>query len=118
MSRWRATERLQLVHADLCGPINPISRGKKRYLLCLIDDFSIKTWIYFLLEKSEVFYHFKRFKILVEKEIGLPIKYLRTDRGGEFNSAEFDEFCMQHGVKRQLTTPHNKMEWLNVRIKL
>ncbi|KAL6138267.1 hypothetical protein ACLB2K_063550 [Fragaria x ananassa] len=28
-SRWRATERLQLVHADLCGPITPISSGKK-----------------------------------------------------------------------------------------
>ncbi|KAK9928322.1 hypothetical protein M0R45_025465 [Rubus argutus] len=110
VSRWRATERLQLVHADLCGPINPISRGKKRYLLCLIDDFSRKTWVYFLLEKSEVFYHFKCFKILVEKEIGLSIKCLRTDRGGEFNSAEFNEFCMQHGVKRQLTTAYTPQQ--------
>ncbi|XP_042450656.1 uncharacterized protein LOC122035309 [Zingiber officinale] len=31
-SLWRASQRLQLVHADICGPINPASNGKKRQL--------------------------------------------------------------------------------------
>lgn len=109
-SHWRATERLQLVHADLCGPITPASSSHKRYLLCFIDDFSRKTWIYFLLEKSETFYHFKRFKTLVETETGMSIKCLRTDRGGEFNSAEFNDFCKQQGVKRQLTTAYTPQQ--------
>lgn len=78
--------------------------------MCFIDDFSRKAWIYFLLEKSKTFYHFKSFKILVEKEIGMPIKFLRTDRGGEFNSAEFKDFCKQHGVKRQLTTSYTPQQ--------
>lgn len=29
---------------------------------------------------------------------------MRTDRGGEFNSFEFNEFCKEHVIKRQLTT--------------
>ena len=36
---------------------------------------------------------------MVEKESGMPIKCLRTNRGGEFNSAEFNDICKQHGVK-------------------
>ena len=38
---------------------------------------------------------------MVEKVNGMSIKCLRTDRGGEFN-----DFCKQHGVKRQLTTTY------------
>ncbi|XP_075475779.1 uncharacterized protein LOC142511839 [Primulina tabacum] len=52
-STWRASQILQLVHADICGPINPTSNSKKRYLITFIDDFSRKTWVYFLVEKSE-----------------------------------------------------------------
>lgn len=45
-STWRASQILQLVHADICGPINPISNSKKRYLISFIDDYSRKTWVY------------------------------------------------------------------------
>lgn len=31
-SQWRATEKLKLIHADLCGPISPISQSGKRYI--------------------------------------------------------------------------------------
>lgn len=58
-STWRATHKLQLVHADLCGPITPESNSKKRYVLCFIDDFSRKAWTVFLVEKSETFSYFK-----------------------------------------------------------
>ena len=40
---WRAKDVLELVHSDICGPINPSSNGSKRYLICFIDDFSRKT---------------------------------------------------------------------------
>ena len=39
----------------------------------------------------------------MEKKIGGPIKCLKTDREGEFNFAEFNDFYKQHGAKRQLT---------------
>jgi len=67
-SHWRASQKLQLIHADLCGPITPISNGSKRYLISFIDDFTRKVWIYFLVEKSDAFNTFKHFKSLVEKE--------------------------------------------------
>lgn len=103
-SKWRATEKLQLIHSDLCGPITPPSNSQKRYLISFIDDFSRKVWIYFvLLEKSEAFHQFKTF---VEKQTGLFIKCLGTDKRGEYNSNEFKEYCKEHGIKRQLTTAY------------
>jgi len=70
-------------------------------VLTFIDDMSRKLWVYFLHEKSETFMTFKSFKNAVEKESGLSIAGLRTDRGGEFTSKEFIEFCRIEGIKRQ-----------------
>lgn len=100
---------MELVHSDICGPINPISNGGKHYFITFIDDFSRKTWVHFLREKSESFIAFKSFRALVEKETECSIKIFRTDRGGEYLSQEFISFCESHGLRRQLTaayTPH------------
>ena len=103
-SSWRAAMKLQLIHVDVCGPISPASHSNKRYILSFVDDYSRKTWIYFLHAKSETFNAFKNFKAYVDKEAGTHIVCLRTDRGGEFNSKEFSTFCNHHGISRQLTT--------------
>lgn len=97
---WRDKEVLQLIHSDICGPINPVSNGGKRYFITFIDDYSRKTWIYFLEEKCEAFVMFKTFKALVEKSMGKAIKILRTDRGGEYNSQKFASFCAMYGIHR------------------
>nr|DAD39485.1 TPA_asm: hypothetical protein HUJ06_013808 [Nelumbo nucifera] len=107
---WRASSKLQLIHADICGPITPISNRKKRYLISFIDDFSRKVWIYFLVEKSEALVIFKQYKSCFEKETGSYIKCLRTDRGGKFTSQEFDEFCKENGIKRQLTAAYTPQQ--------
>jgi len=109
-SLWRASNKLQLVHADICGPIKPESNSKKRYFLSFIDDFTCKTWIYFLHEKSEAFAMFRIFKACVEKESGAYITSLRTDRGGEFTSNEFEEFCKVQGISRQLTAAYTPQQ--------
>ncbi|GAA0160582.1 hypothetical protein LIER_17103 [Lithospermum erythrorhizon] len=90
---WRASKLLELVHSDLCGPISPISSSGKRYFILFIDHYSRKCWIYLLENKSDAFTHFKYFKSMVETDVNAKIKCLRTDKGGEFNSTDFDEFC-------------------------
>ena len=70
------------MHTDVCGPIKPMSTGQNRYYLTFIDDFSRKTWIYFLKRKSEVFNCFKEFKAIVEKQSGYKIRTVRSDQGG------------------------------------
>lgn len=35
----------------------------------------------------------------MQNEIDLKIKCLRIDRGGDFMSTEFDDFCEDHGIR-------------------
>jgi hypothetical protein len=80
---------LDIVHSDVCGPMTITSlSGYVSYVL-FIDDFSRKTWIYFLKTKSEVFNKFKEFKALVENLSEKKINILRLDNGGDFTSDEF-----------------------------
>ena len=74
------------MHSDLCGPIHSSSNGGKKYIITFIDDFSKKTWVYFLQDKFEAFTAFKNYKVLVEKDMGSPIKVLHTDCAGEYIS--------------------------------
>ena len=64
----------------------------------------------FIVEKSEALVTFKKFKVLTEKEVGENICCLRTDRGGEFNSEEFNDFCELNGIRRQLTAAYTPQQ--------
>jgi len=61
-------------------------------------------------EKSEAFKFFKEFKATFEREVSLQIKGLRTYRGGEFTSSELSSFCVENGIRRQLTTPYSPQQ--------
>ena len=100
---WRAKKALELVHTDVCGPMSTLSHGKNRYFILYIDDFTRMTWVFFMKQKYEVFTIFKKFKSFVEKQSGDYIKILRSNRGKENNSREFDKFCEDEGVERQFT---------------
>ena len=60
--------------------------------------------------KSEVFEKFCNFKALVEKQSGLHIKVLRTDRGGEYISKDFLRFCRENGIHKQFTTRYTPQQ--------
>ena len=82
----RENSPLEIVHSDLCGPMQTPSLVGSHYMLTFIDDYTRETWVYFLKLKSEVFEKFCHFKALVENQSGQHIKVLRTDRGGEYIS--------------------------------
>ena len=50
---------LGIVHSDVSGPMTATSLSGYVYYVSYIDDYSRKTWIYFLKGKNEVFSKFK-----------------------------------------------------------
>jgi hypothetical protein len=101
---------LELIHSDVCSPIPSTSLSGYVYYVSFIDDYSCKTWVYFLKSKDEVLGKFKEFKALVENLSERKIKILRSDNGGEYTSNEFGSFCIDVGIKRDLATPYNPQQ--------
>ncbi|KAL8087732.1 hypothetical protein AgCh_037766 [Apium graveolens] len=107
---WRARRPLEIVHTDIAGPFDIPSLGGNRYYLTFVDDFSRKSWVYIIKEKSEALDKFKEFKALAEKQSGYYLKTLRSDRGGEYTSNLFKSFCRAHGINHQLTTTYTPQQ--------
>ncbi|GJU80983.1 zinc finger, CCHC-type containing protein [Tanacetum coccineum] len=106
----RSTSPLDLVYGDLCGPITPPTPSGKKYIFLLVDDYSRYMWVYFLTTKDQAFDTFKEYKNSIENELRTTLKMLRTDRGGEFTSNEFTQYCKENGIARQLTAPYSPQQ--------
>ncbi|XP_070012611.1 uncharacterized protein [Nicotiana sylvestris] len=51
----------------------------------------------------------KTVRVLVEKESGYEIKALRSNKGGEFTSNEFNDFCQSYGICCPLTVSNKNV---------
>jgi len=51
----RASQLLEIIHTDVCGPMKTTSQGGARYFLSFINDFSRKTHVYLWKAKGEAF---------------------------------------------------------------
>lgn len=97
---------LELIHSDLMGPMETPSIGKARFILTFIDDFSRKVFVYFLKTKDEVMEKFIEFKKLVENQLNLRIKRIRTDNGTEYCNSRFEQYLKSYGIQHQKTAPY------------
>ena len=77
----RATNLLEIIHTDVCGPMSVEARGGYHYVLTLTDDLSRYGYVYFMKHKSETFENFKEFQNEVENQRDRKIKFLRSERG-------------------------------------
>ena len=106
----RSKEKLELVHTDVCGPMQTQSFGGSRYFITFIDDYSCYCYTYFLKKKSEALEKFKEFKASVENEFKMKIEALRADRGGEYLSNEFQQFLKECGIRPDFTAAYSPQQ--------
>ena len=57
----RATDLLEIIHTDVCGPMNVEAHDRYHYFLTFTDDLSRYEYIYLMKHKSETFEKFKEF---------------------------------------------------------
>lgn len=106
----RSKRKLQLVHSDVCGPMQTESIGGSKYFVTFIDDYSRCCKVYFMKQKSEVLCKFKEFEKILSNECGQKIARLRTDNGGEYTSKEFQEYLKAQGIHHETTVPHTPQQ--------
>ncbi|KAK4847861.1 hypothetical protein QYF36_006649 [Acer negundo] len=101
----RATKCLGLKHSDVYGPMSIQARGGYEYFITFTDDYSRFGYVYLMRQKLDVFDMFKAFKAEVENQHEKHIKILRSDRGGEYLSGEFQQYLIHNGIVSQLSIP-------------
>ena len=106
-SSYKGYRPLELIHGDLCGPIELETLGGSKYFLFFVDNHTSMMWVFILKKKSKALEACNKFEAIAESEKLLKIECLMTNHGGEFNSKEFSDFCLHEGVKRQLSTPYS-----------
>lgn len=99
-----ATDVLQIIHSDLCGPLQP-SLSKSIYILTFTDDYSRFTQVYFLQNKTarEILTCFQNFHTQVTTFHAKPILALHSDNGGEYVNKILQDFCTTHGIQTRTT---------------
>ena len=85
----RATDLLEIIHTDVCGPMSVEARGGYCYFLTFRDDLSRYGYIYLMKHKSETFEKFKEFHSEVENHHNKKVKFLQSDRRDKYLSYEF-----------------------------
>ncbi|KAK4389877.1 hypothetical protein Sango_2324700 [Sesamum angolense] len=81
-----ASGLLDLIHADVCGPLNTPIREGYSYFIIFTNDHSQYDYVYLMRYKSEAFGRIKEYRLEVENQTGCKIKTLRSDRGGKYLS--------------------------------
>jgi transposase InsO family protein len=103
-SKYCVNKALELVHGDLYGSVKPVTPGRRRYFLLLVDDATRYMWVVLLAAKSKAAGAIKRIQAATKKECGRKLRVLRTDNSGEFTMTEFAAYCVDEGVIRHFST--------------
>ena len=101
---------LDLVHTDLCGPMQTKSAGGARYVVTFIDDYSRCGTVQLLSTKEQAKQALEAYVSCVENQVGRKVKKIQSDRGGEYWNSEVKEFCARKGIIHQKTNPYSSPE--------
>jgi hypothetical protein len=94
-----------LIHADVCGPMQENSFQGYRYFVTFKDEFTKYRTVYFLKKKSEVPEKLKVF-LAEARTLGHTVKELLTDGGGEFDNKQMHEITQEVGLYHRITMPY------------
>lgn len=97
-SKYHAPHLLDLVHADLCGPITPEMPGGKQSFLLLVDDKSRFMWLVLLASKDQAAAAIIQLQAHAEAKVGRKMGTLSPDRGGKFTACTFGNYSTEHGI--------------------
>jgi len=101
-SESRAEAVLDLLHTDVCGPMQTTTPSGNKYFMTVIDDFSRYTKVYLLKNKSEVPDRIREYVKYAQTKFGITPKKIRSDRGGEYTSEHLKSFLTSEGIQMEL----------------
>ena len=118
-SMMSTSEAFEILHMNLFGPTQYTSIGGDKYGFVIVDDYTRYTWVFFLVDKSDVFTTFKSFVNGIHNEFKTTIKRVRSDNGSELRTLELMSCVMnlELDINSRPSTLHNQMALLRERIE-
>ena len=106
----RALEPLELVHSDVCGPMEVAGTGGAKYFALVVDDATRYVFVLFLKEKSNLAGKLQALIAFLNVNKKRKIGAIRCDNGGEYTSAPVKEFCHKQGITLEYTAPNSPQQ--------
>jgi transposase InsO family protein len=100
-----AASPLDLVHADLMGPLEESLAGSK-YILVVVDDYSRYSEVACLGSKAEATDSLCRILGGWSTRLDRSAVLLRTDNGRELCNHTVKSYCANRGIHHQTTVPY------------
>lgn len=102
----RASDYLEKVHSDICGPISPETWTKKRYFTSFIDDKTRFVDIALLRTKDQVYDEYVAWQTREQRQSGLKVKKFHSDNAREYRSKDFQDLHRLQGVIGTQSAPY------------
>jgi transposase InsO family protein len=100
------SKAFELLHIGLFRPTLYTSIGANKYGFMTVDHFTRYTWMFFFVDKSDVFTTFKTFIKRIHNEFEITIKKVRSDNGSEFKNTKINELCDEFGIRHQFSAKY------------
>lgn len=101
----KAKTILELVHTDLCGPIEPVGKDGYKYAITFTDDYSGMIFPYFIKAKSGTTKATEKF--IADVAPYGKIKCIRSDNGTEFTGQPFQTLLRSNGIRHETSAPYS-----------
>ena len=98
------------IHSDLWGKSPVEFKGGKNYMDTYINDKTRLTHVYFLCKKDEQPEAYKAYEAWVENHMGVRLKVLNSDRGGEYLGGDFIAYLKSRGTLQKLSVHDTHQE--------
>ena len=98
---------LQVIYADICGPIHVMDFWGHRYFLVFVCGKSRYKWCYLMKKRDEALEKFIEWKAHVERRFDKLVKILHTDGAGEFCSNRCADYYRINGIEHRTTQPYS-----------
>lgn len=104
--RGKAQRPIELIHTDVCGPMQCPTWDGNKYFVTFLDDFTHYTAVALIKGKHEVPIKLKEFIAEAETKWNSKVSKIRCDNGLEYNNTELKTWTKKRGTVIDFTTPY------------
>lgn len=108
--RTRATRALEIIHTDVCGPIDLRTWDGNKYFITFLHDYAHHTTVYLMKGKYEVCERIKEYIEEVKSKWNTRVFKLRCDNGTEYTNEKMKTYCRKKGIKLDYTVPYTPQQ--------